>query len=155
MAKFTIAWCEVKKTGIGAKGPWTITKVTLKDEMGVTIDNVDTFDEVVNGTTVEGEITEGQYGKNFKKITPKAVAGMAHKEKVINETMQRKEQSIGKFQDNKEFSIMVASSMSQAVALATAESKDIGTQHLDERVIFWRNWIITNWNVEKTDTQPF
>src|SRR3990167_8126472 len=55
---------------------------------------------------------------------PSGGASGAYKEKVIGEAMQRKEQSIGKFQDNKDWSIRVSSTMRDAVLLAIAEHGD-------------------------------
>jgi hypothetical protein len=70
--------------------------------------------------------------------------------------MERKEGSIAKFQDNKEFSIMVASSMSGAIALACAEYKDKTVlDTLDQAVLKWRQFILDNWNIDPKDIKPF
>lgn len=159
MKKYTIEWSEVIKTGTGANGEWKMTKMNLKDEAGEMIEGVTTFDPVMTGGTLEGEIVVTDKGyKNFKKApSPKAVAGASFKAKQIDETMQRKEKSIERFQDSKEFSIMVASSMSQAVNLAIAELGQFqtGTVDLEKLVLKWRDWVIAHWNVDKTDTPAF
>lgn len=150
MAKYTITWCETKKEGEKNGKPWKITSLTLKDEHGNTIDKVDTFDPVMNGETVEGEITESQYGKNFKKMTPKAVAGANFKTQQMEKVIERKEQSITKFQDSKEQSIKLASSMSGAINLAIAEQNPS-----PENVIKWRKWILNSWDIDPTDLNAF
>lgn len=146
MAKYTITWCEVKKTGERNGKPWTINTMTLKDEQGVITENVDTFDTIVNGSTIEGEIIPGKYGKDFVKA--KAVAGANLKTAQIEKTMERKEQSIGKFQDNKELSIKVSSTMRDAVLLAIAEG-----QPNIETILKWREWLWKNFEVP-TDLYP-
>lgn len=97
MAKFTIQWCEIKKTGEKNGKPWAITKMHLRDEHGNLTEDVDTFDAVQNGATIEGEITTGQYGKNFVKA--KAVAGSNFKTQQIEKAMDKKADQIAKAQD--------------------------------------------------------
>ena len=159
--KYTISWCEVKKTGETNGREWKITEMTLKDEAGNEHEKVSTFDAVMSGQTIDGDISINDKGyKNFKTApSPKAVAGANFKAKQIEETMQRKETSIGKFQDNKEWSIMVTSSMNKAIELAIAEYGNglayTYGETLGENIKGWRNWIITNWEVDKTDTPAF
>jgi len=86
---------------------------------------------------------------------PKSNAG-AFKTAQIEKTMERKEQSISRFQDDKEWSIMVSSTMRDAVSLAIAEVKDIRTLNtLEADILKWRQWLIENWSVNKTDKPPF
>lgn len=108
------------------------------------------------GSTIEGTIEQnGQY-ENIRSATQTARAGGAYKQKVIEESMQRKEASIGKFQDNKEWSIMTASSMTNAVNLAIAEYKDKNVlDTLDQAVLKWRRFIIENWELDPKDYPPF
>jgi hypothetical protein len=78
------------------------------------------------------------------------------KQKVIEETMARKEGSIAKFQDNKEWSIMVASSMNKAIDLAIAECKnETVLDTLEQGIKKWRDFIITNWEIDPKDYPPF
>jgi len=87
---------------------------------------------------------------------PRSGAGGAYKEKVIGEAMQRKEVSIGKFQDNKEWSIMTASSMNKAIDLAIAEYRDETIlDTLEQGIKKWRDFIITNWEIDPKDYPPF
>lgn len=146
---YTIEWCEVKKTGKTNGREWKITEMTLVDQQGVKTTNVSTFDPVMNGQIIDGEITQGKYGLEFKakkEETPKS----AYKAQVIEKTMERKETSIKNFQDNKEWSIKVSSTMRMAVDLAIAEN-----QPEAERIKAWREWLWNHWDVETDQYPPF
>jgi hypothetical protein len=150
--RYTIQWSEVKKEGEKNGKPWKITTMHLRDENGNLIEGVDTFDPVMSGSTLEGEITQGQYGKNFK--TAKAVAGSNFKAAQTEKLMEKKEQSISKFQDNKEWSIKLASSMGKAVDLAIASLKQethVTDSMFGESIMYWRKWILNNWDINPTD----
>jgi hypothetical protein len=79
---------------------------------------------------------------------------MKAKEAVIEKAVARKEQSIHKFQDNKDWAIKVASSMNKAIDLAIAEyTKNPNSLfNLDECIKKWRKWVWDNWNVDLQDT---
>lgn len=118
------------------------------------------FDDIINGGSVDGELWTSQAGKNYLfEPKPEGKKGNgAYKEKVIGEAMHRKEESIGKFQDNKEWSIMTASSMNKAIELAIAEMNALTDKNpatLASRIINWREWIITNWTVNPNSKSPF
>lgn len=102
--KYEIVWCE-SKDGVSKTGkPYTMTKMTLKGEDGVTVENVSTFDAVQNGGTIVGEIVQkGQY-LNFETEKtdgrkPNMDRVMEKKAGQIAEAQGRKEESIGKAQD--------------------------------------------------------
>lgn len=150
--KFTIRWCEVTKKGETNGRKWQITKMTLADEQGVETEGVSTFESVMNGGTIEGKIVKDEskgYLNFVKKLeAPAFIKGnSAYKEKVINESMARKESSIGRFQDNKEWSIKVSSTMRDAVQLAIAEQDPT-----PDNILKWRKWLWNNWDVELEDT---
>ena len=87
---------------------------------------------------------------------PSGGASGAYKEKVIGEAMQRKEASIGRFQDSKEWSIMTASSMNKAIDLAIAEYRDETVlDTLEQGIKKWRDFIIENWELDPKDYPPF
>lgn len=113
------------------------------------------FANVKEGSVVRGQLVQkGQY-TNLLSETQNKPRGGAFKEKIIGEAMERKEKSIGTFQDNKEFSIKVASTMSGAVALAVAEFKDKTVlDTLDQAVLKWRTFLWNNWDVDPKDTDP-
>jgi hypothetical protein len=117
------------------------------------------FANINVGSVLRGKIEpNGQYENIVSETQAKRPtgAGGAYKEKVIGEAMQRKETSIGKFQDSKEFSIKVASTMSGAVALACAEYKDKTVlDTLDKAVLKWREFLWENWDKDVKDNPPF
>lgn len=105
--------------------------------------------------TWEGELVKNDKGY-WKLVSKKAVAGANFKQEQIKETMDIKAKSIGKFQDNKEWSIKVSSTMRDAVSLAIAEIKDIRTLNtLEQDILKWREWLWKNWDVDPKDYPPF
>ena len=117
------------------------------------------YAEIIAGSQIDGEIRKNDKGYDnlySNEIKQRGGAGGAFKQAQIEQTMARKEGSISKFQDNKEFSIMVASTMSGAVALACAEFKDKTIlDTLDTAVLKWRKFLLDNWNVDSKDIKPF
>lgn len=150
--QYTIKWCEVSKNGSTNGRNWQITKMTLVDEEGKETEGVSTFEAVMNGGSLEGKIVTSDKGYlNFvKKETAKQAAGANFKTAQIEKTMERKENSIGKFQDNKEWSIKTASTLGKAVDLAIAEFKEGG--YLPDLILKWRKFLWNNWEVELGDT---
>ena len=139
---------------------------TWNDKKFVEAELIDTNGELFKVSAWAGEFDdktewEGDLVKNdkgyWKLVTKKAVAGANFKAQQVEKTMERKEKSIAHFQDEKEWSIMVSSTMRDAVSLAIAEYT-INKQSLDSLdrcVLKWREWLIENWSVEKTDKPPF
>jgi hypothetical protein len=117
------------------------------------------YADIKEGSTIDAEIRKNDKGYDnlySNEIKPRNSAPSAFKQAQIEQTMARKETSIGKFQDNKEFSIMVASTMSGAVALACAEYKDKTVlDTLDQAVLKWRRFLLDNWSVDPKDIKPF
>jgi len=138
-------------------------KLSLEGEGGVVSVNIFSdfphFADITIGSTIDGELRKNDKGYTnlySNEIKPRGGANPAFKQQQIEKTMERKETSIGKFQDNKEWSIMTASSMSGAVALAIAEYKDKTVlDTLDQAVLKWRRFIIENWDIDPKDKQPF
>lgn len=152
---YKIKWIEVKKTGETNGRKWQITEMTLEDDQGVETSKVSTFENVINGGTIEGKIVTNDKGYlNFvKKPEAKAVANANFKTQQMEKVMERKESSINKFQDNKEWSIKVASSMNKAIELAIAQKDEIPSHMtMQDTIIYWRKWIWNHWDVELTDT---
>jgi hypothetical protein len=151
--KYKIDWCEVKKTGNTNGREWKITEMTLTDEEGKKTDKVSTLENVAPGLELEGKIVTNDKGYlNFvKKLEApefvKKAGNSAYKEKLMNETMARKETSITKFQDNKEWSIKISSTMRDAVLLSIAEQNPTA-----DRILAWRRWLWNNWDVDLEDT---
>ena len=112
--------------------------------------------EFDNKTEWEGEIERNEKGywkmKKAKLDKPNFIKA---KEAIIEKAVARKEQSISKFQDNREWSIKVASTINKAVDLAIAEIKDITTLNtLEEDILKWRKWLWNNWLVNPDDIDP-
>lgn len=160
--KFTVEWLENKQTKTGK--PFKI--VSLKDESGKVTEGVSAFDfkfpaldTLTPGATIEGEIQiDGTYKNLMSELKPPAFAqkGSAFKEKVMNEAMARKETSIAKSQDNKEYGIKVASTMNKAVELAIAENgQDADNQRYKDSILMWREWLWNNWDVTDNQYPPF
>lgn len=105
---------------------------------------------------IECELEKNDKGY-WKIVTPKKVAGVNFKAMQVEKTMERKEQSISKFQDSKEYSIKVASTFSNAVNLAIANFKQNPTslRTLEEEVEYWREWCWTHYDVNPEQYPPF
>lgn len=111
--------------------------------------------EFDNKETIDCELEKNDKGY-WKLLTPKKTAGANFKTQQMEKVMEKKEQSISKFQDNKEWSIKLASSMGKAVDLAIAEFKNPNDlDMLETKILKWRKWILNNWDVEPTDLNAF
>ena len=80
--------------------------------------------------------------------------------KTIGQAMERKEQSIARFQDTKELSIRVASSMRDAVLVAIENPKfaKMTDDQKKEYILQWRKWFFEQYDpneVVKNLTSPF
>lgn len=148
--KYTIEWLEVFKEGESNGRPWKITKATFKDEEGHETTDVSTFEPITLGQVIKGAITKNEKYSNweFKKAMEKP--NFMKKGANIEKAMEKKEQSITKFQDNKEWSIKISSTMRDAVLLSIAENNPT-----PERIQKWRKWLLDNWDVEPSDISPF
>lgn len=102
--KYTVSWIKESAKGNTNGRDWIKYEITLKDEQGVET-TCKTFDNIDNGTTVEGEIThDPKWGSSFKKAqTPKQQAGANFKSQQIEKTafaiQDKKSESIAKAQD--------------------------------------------------------
>lgn len=140
-------------------------KVDLQKTDGSIIEGVSAFKfkypnqaELVEGAEITaGVVIDGNYKNLVSGIEkPRNSQPSAFKQALVEKSMERKEQSISKFQDNKEFNIMVASTMSGAVQLAIAEYGDKTVlDTLDQAVLKWRRFLLANWNVDPKDIDPF
>lgn len=104
------------------------------------------FDKITFGSSVEGDIVVKQKGNYLTKtlFAPKGSAPM-QSAGAITKAMDRKEAGISKFQENKEESIKISSTMSGAVSLAVAE----GSSDLAEAVKRWRLFLWQSWDDHK------
>lgn len=120
---------------------------TLTDEQGVEYTGINAFNGEFNvADTWHGELQKN--GNYYNLVSPKMVAGSNFKAQQIEKAVERKEHSIERFQDSKEFAIRTASTMSGAVSIATAVFKqdpnDLRT--MEELVLHYREWLWTHWS---------
>ena len=131
-------------------------EATLKDEDGNEFKVSAWHGEYEGKNEIDCELeknTKGYWG--FKKAKLDKPNFIKAKEAQMEQVMEKKNQSIGRFQDNKEWSIKVASTINKAVDLAIAEIKDIRTLNtLEEDIIKWRRFLWNNWNIDLEDTDP-
>lgn len=155
MAKYTIEWSELIKEGVSENGrAWKMTKMSLKDESGAMHEDVTTFDEVITGGEIEGDIImKGKY-KNFQKAFKKPKLEKPEfikaKEEAIKKAQDRTQVGVQKAQEHKDVSIKVSSTMRDAVQLAIAEGNPTV-----ENIESWRKWLWTNWDKTELDYPPF
>ncbi|MCK9370965.1 hypothetical protein M0R04_13725 [Candidatus Dojkabacteria bacterium] len=112
--------------------------------------NAPNFANLVEGSVIMGKMAmDGQYWNiSFEgQEKPQGEARGAYKQQVIEKTMEKKEASIGKFQDNKEHSIKIASTMRMGVDIATSLTPEQwhGTT-MQEEIRFWREWCWNEWD---------
>jgi hypothetical protein len=115
--------------------------------------------DLVVGGKIDGELKEKEYmGKpSYTLDAPmkaKTASGGAFKQKMIEETMDRKEKSISNFQASKEESIKLAGAQRDAVLLVTTFYKDVGMhdKEIKDKVIEFRDWLLSD---DFTDRVPF
>lgn len=164
--KYKIDWMEHKTTSTGKK----MIKASLNDGTKVITEvaiweGFPNFAELMPGVEVEGDLVEKQNGQYVNrslyapKVAPTGQIGGnkgAYKTKLMTEMVEKKQEGIKKAQDNKEFSIRVASVNNSAVQCAIAEfgkmDKGADMKFLIEK---WRKYLWLSWeNHEKYDL-PF
>src|SRR3990167_4532288 len=152
--EYKIIWLEVKSPewkiatlsdDVAQYANTSINKVNKKGEV------FPNFDEISNGGSVKGNLWQSPQGKYYL-FAPKLNAGAnkasgGYKTQVIEKAMERKDASIGKFQDNKEQSIKISSTMRDAVLLTIAEKGDgvMTAEDMAENIIKWRKWLVNHW----------
>jgi hypothetical protein len=116
------------------------------------------YAEIVAGSTIDAEIRKNEKGYDnlySNEIKPRSGAPSAFKQAQIEKTMERKEASIGKFQDNREHSVKVAATMRDAVLIATSLTQDQWqSTTMQEEVRFWREWLWNEYDNVGSDTMP-
>lgn len=122
-------------------------------------------EELVAGGKVTGDMIEKEYrGKPSYTLNapdkPKTAPGGGFKQKMIEETMEKKERSISRFQDSKEHSIKVASTFSAAWNAAIAEleaMREMGADLLPLSELFekWREYFWFEFDVDEHKYPPF
>ena len=146
---------ESATSGDNEPAKYLNVSINRKNKKGEIFPN---FDDIKQGNSIEGDIWQNDSGKWYLFAPRVAKTGNsgAYKQKMIEDTMQRKEGSITKFQDNKELSIKMASTMRMAVDLAIAEYKnETVLDTLEQGIEKWRAYCWEHWDVEDKDFQAF
>lgn len=130
-----------------------------KDIAGVSIwQGFPDFEKITFGSSVEGDIVVKPNGKYTTKTlyAPKS-SGPMRSAGAITKAMDRKEAGISKFQESKEESIKISSTMRDAVLLTTAQGIEGKTDaEVQEKVSEWRKWLWLQWDKTGTnDINPF
>ena len=110
------------------------------------------------GSIVRAKLEQnGQYWNIVSETQSNPRGNAGFKTAQIEKTMERKEKSISNFQDNKELSIKIASTMRGAIDLAIAEytRNPNSLDNLDALIEKWREWLWTHWDVEPDQYVPF
>ena len=160
--KYTIVWSEKKTTSTGKEkidatlkeGENTIEKVTIWGDFP-------NFAGIMTGHDIEGDVVPAKDPKWGPTLYPPKTSNVGHPVRssgAITKAMEKKEESIGRFQDNREMSIKIASTLSMAnntaLAFLQGESiKDVGV--FKEQVKRWREFYWMEWEKTDNDYPPF
>lgn len=119
--------------------------VNRADKSGIAFPN---YDAIVDGADVEGTLWTSPNGKKYLFAPKPKSTGNSKNYGAITKAMERKEDSIEKFQDNKEMSIKVSSTFRDATMLTIAsfEGKQPTEREMKEQWLKWRVWLYENWN---------
>lgn len=100
-----------------------------------------------------GNVFEGELEKNDKGYW--RIKKQASRKPNFDNVMKKKEESIGKFQDNKELSIKLASTLRMAVDLTIAMTPEQRETTMEETIKKWRAWLWSEWDKEDKDFNAF
>ena len=116
------------------------------------------FDKITHEYVFEAEAWTSNTGKNY--FSPPKPQKTGNKTAVMEKMMDKKANQIAHAQDSKEHSIMVSSTMRDAVLIVTTIiagdpliTKDQGT--IKKMIKDWRTWLATNWDLTTDDYEPF
>lgn len=119
-------------------------------------DTFPNFDAIMPGASIEGVYWQSDAGKNYLfPPRPEGAQPPRRSPSAINTAMKKKEESIEKFQDAKETSIKISSTLRDAVTLAQVEIEKglFAPNTLEDRIRYWREWLWVQW--DKVDFKPF
>lgn len=145
---------EVKITSTGKP----MKKLYLGGENGEVIEGVPSvnifsdfphYADIEKGSKIDGEIRKNDKGyDNLYSNEIKPRGGVYRPPQVaIKEAMEKKEASISHFQDTKEQSIKLASTIRMAVDIATSLTPEQWqSTTMQEEIRFWREWLWLEWD---------
>ena len=135
----------VEGASMGSPAEFKDVSINRVNKKGETFPN---FDDIQSGRDVEGEIWTSDSGKNylFAPKTRKNASGGAFKQKMIEDTMNKKEASIERFQGNKEEAIKLASAQRDAVLVVVQlmSNRNFNEEEIRDRITDWRNWFLSD-----------
>lgn len=172
--KYITDWAEKKKINIGGVEKQLI-EGAFKDEGGITVeatiwrDGKDgsifpNFDSIAPGTIIMANPwTNPKNGKvvlyPIKEASTGSIRRSGGMNPAISKLMDKKEESIGKFQESKEVSIKLAGAMRDAVLIVTTmmQTDKVLGEAIDVKVeiLKWRNWILDNYGDSRDVNVPF
>lgn len=99
--RYSVDWVTLVQEGTGKNGPWKKFKMNLTDEAGKKINDVITFQNVMAGHELEGEVIENSTYKNleFKPVKKLEKPNFIKKEETMREMQANKARSITEAQD--------------------------------------------------------
>ena len=107
---------------------------------------------VLNGSLVkDGNFWNISFPETEK---PRYGASGGFKTALIEKAMDTKRQDISKFQDNKELSIKMASTLRMATDVAIALTPDQREGTMQETIRFWREWFWLEWEKTTSEEMP-
>ncbi len=142
--KYTIEWLEKKKEGESNGRHWAIHTMSLKDEKGDTIVDVDTFDSVALGQEIEGTIQLDEKYKTKKFV--KALEKPNFMQKKMEVIMEKKQSNISQSMDRKEESIKLAGAQRDATLIVINFYKDLGEADIKGRLEYWYDYFLNKLN---------
>ena len=120
------------------------------------------YQSIVPGASVDGKIVQdGKFSSLEEATNPNGTVktGAGNRTNFgnkIEKAMERKDASIAGFQGKKEDSIKISSTFRDATQLAIAEQGGDTREEIQARWLYWRNWLIEQFDVDKRDlSQPF
>ncbi len=162
--KYKIDWYEKKGEDwvilalSDGENSYKDVSVNRKNKKGEIFPN---FDQIANGGEVEGKLWTSGAGKLylFAPEAPKMASGSSYRGKAMEVAMDKKNDSIARFQGDKEMSIKVASTFSQSVALAIAEfqaNRQLSATgpSLEQLQKKWREYLWLEYDKSNTDFPP-
>lgn len=150
--KYFILEAETTKTPTGK----TLHKVEVRDEEGVRHEHVamwgSNWPTVETNTEVEGEMNIQKNGKfTNKTLYPKTTYKTSERKPTgIAAAVEKKNENISKFQDNKELGIKISSTIRMAVDCAIAEGNPT-----EDNIKKWREFFWHQFDVKEIDFPAF
>lgn len=162
--KYKVQSLEVKRVEALGKDKMNADLVDIQgnEVSNVTIwQDFPDFKTITFGSEVDGTLKPAKDPKYGPTLYPEKNPNGTFKRSpaAITKAMEKKEQSIEKFQGNKELGIKISSTLRMAVDIALAEYNNGRAftygENLGEAILEWRAWLWRYWDAEDKDFLPF